>query len=260
MESGVANSVGKADGLTAGSWDEMLLEPARCQLDVLHEFDRQTGLSFSSRSDVILAIDVSMSTRGVTPARGKGLAPEKWLSVAPRETVLAAEIGVACSLVRGAGTADVRFGVVSFSGDLDRTAVTLVSDAESILAPTASRAAVESALNKVLWAGPDGGTNHEAALLASLAQLGDRSRHRRIILITDGLPSLPHASPAVSDVEDLEAVYEAAERVALEGARLDVVAIGIVARSSGTMNVFGSIAALGNGQAHPFYDPFLGTD
>ena len=180
--------------------------------------------------ELMLVIDVSGSTRypsgndvdgdGVVGETQPGLlqALPDTINTDPGDSVLAAEIQAAKSLLGGLDPDRVRVGVVSFAGEIDPSTGRRRSpdqvDALLEQALTNEYDRVRQALDAVLLRGSRGGTNMEAGIklavreLAGLSGAVSRPRARAkkaILLLTDGKPSLPFGRGNVEDPEDDEA-------------------------------------------------------
>jgi hypothetical protein len=204
--------------------------------------------------DVMLVVDVSGSTAypsGIDVG-GDGEIGEqrsalmvglpKTKNTDPDDSVLAAEIAASQTLLEGLEIQRVRVGVVSFSGEIDPATKRRRSpnQVDAILEQplTQDYARVELALRAVLLRGPKGGTNMEAGLklalreLASLtgAQSNPREGAKKVILmLTDGVPSLPFGHADKQDREDIEAVVAAARLARAAGVSINVFGLGRVA-------------------------------
>ena len=217
-----------ACGPTVPRWNPGLPDPDRCQIDRRGVLDEALSLRFDPATDVVLAIDVSQSTRLSMPAYAAGLSVVDRYRVPADSTRLAAEVSVACALLREARSSGSRVGLVIFSGDADPA----TPDARPLVAPTDDLMHVVHGIDAVFEAGPTGGTNYEAALRESDRLLRPQDgRARRIVLITDGIPTLPHLPASESDPSDWDATFDAAATLARVGTRLDIIAIGGVAES-----------------------------
>jgi hypothetical protein len=205
--------------------------------------------------DVILAIDVSGSTKeasgvdvdgdgevGFNPQRElvePGAFPSDMRSTDPGDSILAAEVAAAAALLSSLDAGRVRVGVVTFSGEMDRTTgkrarydqqdawveVPLTEDFESI------RAALEA----ILARGPYGGTNFAAGVrlaiteLAGLSEARSRPRPeaRKVVLfLTDGVPSFPFGLGNQMDPSDVEASLNAARLAHKAGITINTYALG----------------------------------
>ncbi len=201
--------------------------------------------------DVVLVIDISGSTAYPSGldvdndgllgesqrALVKGMPDTK--NTDPDDSVLAAEIGAAITLLDGLNPARVRVGVVSFSGEIDPATGRRRSEAQSdawLEAPlTDDYGAVRQALQAILLRGPSGGTDMEAGLKLALRELaglpGAQSVARKdakkvMLFLTDGRPSLPYGMGNKDDREDYEAVQNAARLAHLGGVSINVYGLG----------------------------------
>ncbi len=200
--------------------------------------------------DVVLVVDVSASTAypsgvdvdgdgvfGVTePALIPGLPGKR--NTDPEDSILAAEITAAERLLESLEPQRVRVGLVSFSGFVNP-----VTKQPSETEPSARVEhplsddfdSVRRALQAVLLRGASGGTDMQAGLklavseLAGLegAQSASRPGSRRVVLLlTDGLPSLPFGEVTVQDPEDIEATVAAGQLAADAGVLINVFGLG----------------------------------
>jgi hypothetical protein len=190
--------------------------------------------------EVIAIVDTSSSTSAPSGAdvdgdgvvgrsRIPGLGPFLQLASSdPGDSVLAAEVAAARTLLGQLDPYSTRVGVVAFAGDgRDPT-----PDA-SVVAPLTDRYAdVHAALDRLLEAGPRGRTNiYASVVLAARELLGGegalskpRPLARRVaLLMSDGQPTLPVAS---SRRECARMAVEAARQAGELGIRIDTFAIG----------------------------------
>jgi hypothetical protein len=208
-----------------------------------------------SAYDVMLVIDVSFSTAaasggdvdgdgviGVNPRDEllpPGAFPPDVLSTDPEDTILHAEIAAARALLGGLDARRVRVGVATFAGEVDPTTGRRkrVDQLDAWLeAPlSADYAQLQRALTGVLARGSHGATNYSAGIrlaVRELAGLGGaestpRPDARKVILfLSDGYPTLPVDSGAVSDPGDLEAAVRAAELAHKAGILINTYALG----------------------------------
>jgi len=194
--------------------------------------------------DVIVTIDTSASTRAPAGADvdedGKigRMRFSRFLPFIPRlvtlasddpgDSILAAEVAAARTLLDQLDPETTRVGVVAFAGDDYSDA----PHARTIIALTSDYALVTAALLELLEAGPAGMTNIPRAIEVSAAELGaggfresePRDDATKIVLfMTDGRPTLP-----IPDVPSENALIalDAASRAADHGIRFDTFAIG----------------------------------
>jgi hypothetical protein len=204
------------------------------------------------RVDLAIAIDVSGSARaasgidvdgdgmvGVNPsldARLDGRYPPDVLSTDPDDSVLAAELASVRALLarlRDTG-ADVRVAIVSFSGNSDPETGLQAGppqDNARLLAPLGGLDAAGASLDEIARRGAAGGTDFSAALRAARTALCDAparpGAERRALLLTDGVPSLPHGLGNRTDPSDVSAALSAAHEAKACGVRVDVFALGL---------------------------------
>jgi len=205
--------------------------------------------------DVLLVLDVSYSTRepsgidvdgdgevGFDPERElvePGRYPEGTVCSDPGDTILAAEVRAASYLLGELDPARTRVGLVAFSGESDpETGLRLSSDQRDawVVVPLVDDfAAVRAALDRLLVAGPQHATNFAAAIQLAVTELAGlpgaisepREGARRVALfLTDGQPSFPYGSGAVSDPQDTEAAISAARFAKKASVAINTYALG----------------------------------
>jgi hypothetical protein len=201
--------------------------------------------------EIMLVIDVSGSTRypsgvdvdgdGEIGESESGLlqALPDTINTDPGDSVLAAEVQAAKSLLTGLDPARVRVGVVSFAGEIDpsngRRRSPNQVDAYLEQELTHDYARVDRALDAVVLRGSSGGTNMEAGIKMAVRELAGLSgavsrpkvgAKRAILLLTDGKPSLPFGRGNVEDPEDDEAVIAAARLARAGGILINAYGLG----------------------------------
>jgi hypothetical protein len=141
------------------------------------------------------------------------------------DSVLAAEARAVVALLSRMGCPETRLALIAYGGDVDpRT-----PDASIIVPPTADTNEVDSGLERLLLAGPNGLTNIAAALEAAhelfLAPTNELTDERRahVLLLSDGLPTLPHLGDKQANAR---AALVGADRLAKAGVRIHTVAVG----------------------------------
>lgn len=204
------------------------------------------------RLDLAIAVDVSGSARaasgidvdgdgvvGRNPRLDARLAtgqPAEVLSTDPGDSVLAAEIAAVRALLARlrAEAADVRLAVVAFAGNADPETGLQTGPPEAnaeLLAPLGSLDTAEAALAAIARRGATGGTDFAAAIRSARAALCDSparpGAERRLLLLTDGVPSLPYGLVNRVDPSDVSAALTAARQAQACGIRIDVFAIGL---------------------------------
>ncbi len=207
----------------------------------------------SLRADIAIAIDVSESTRaasgmdvdgdgvvGINPTldpRLDGQYPEGLVSTDPEDSILAAALAAIRALLVTLDGSDARLAIVSFSGAIDPTTgmqAGVPADNAQLVAPLSERLQdAASALDEIARRGPDGGTDFSAAIrTARHALCGADARPgvlRVLLLLTDGVPSLPQGFATRTDYGDVSGAIEAAREASACGVRIDVFAIGQLA-------------------------------
>lgn len=205
--------------------------------------------------DVVIVIDVSQSTRaasgadvdadgviGENPQLGlfvPGEYDEDVWSTDPDDTVLAAEVAAARSLLESVDSRRVRVGLVSFSGAVDpatgRQLDRGARDATLEVPLTADYERVRRSLDAILARGSHGATNFAAGIRLATRELaglsGGKSRPREkaekiVLFLTDGTPTFPIGAATVSDSGDLEAAVNAARLAHAAGIRINTFALG----------------------------------
>lgn len=213
------------------------------------------GAAAQQRFDVVIALDVSQSTRypsgadvdgdgevGENPAEGlyaPGEFPEDTVCTDPGDTILAAEVAAARALLRDLAEGRARVGLVTFSGEVDLATGTQRSrdqrNATLEVPLTGDHQRVEAALGRVLARGPHGATDFSAGIrlaTAELAGLSGAASERLagglkvILLLTDGHPTFPTGQATVEDAGDLEAAVNAAKLARAAGIRINTYALG----------------------------------
>ncbi len=213
------------------------------------------GGAGADRYDVMLAIDVSHSTRAASGADVDGdgdvgedpqlglYAPGEYAedvrSTDPGDTVLAAEVLAARVLVEGLDSRRVRVGLITFSGmvnpDTGMQQRRDQKDAWLQVPLTDDYGRVFAALDKVARTEPRGATNFAAGIRLATTELagfsGAESRpspnaKKVLLFLTDGVPSFPVGKATVSDPGDLEAAVNAARVAHQAGIRINSYALG----------------------------------
>jgi von Willebrand factor type A domain-containing protein len=200
--------------------------------------------------DVMIVIDISGSTEypsgidvdgnGVIGQTERSVTPgvDDTPNTDPNDSILAAEVAAAKSLLSGLDPSRVHVGVASFSGEIDPTTgrgVNAANDAQLELPLSADFNAARGALEAIKLRGADGGTNMQAGVKLALRELaglpGCRSQPRAnakkvILFLTDGRPSLPFGLANVEDKEDELAAIDAASLAKVAGVMLNVYGLG----------------------------------
>jgi hypothetical protein len=207
------------------------------------------------RYDVFLAIDVSESTRAAsgTDVDGDGVIgidprfelapagtyPPAVVSTDPQDSVLHAEIQAARALLESLDRRRVRVGVLSFAGEVDprtgRRARMDQQDAWLEVPLTDDYAQVNRGLTAVLARGSNGATDFAAAIRLAISELsgvgGARSEARAdarrvVLLLSDGMPTLPIGHGNDQDPGDVEAAVRAAEVARKAGITINTYSLG----------------------------------
>ena len=208
------------------------------------------------RYDVFIVLDVSESTKaacgadldrdgviGINPQFELGNTyPPEVVSTDPQDTVLAAEVQAARTLLRSLDPRRVRVGIISFAGEVDP--ITLQrrrmdqADAWLDVPLTDDYALVNRALTAILARGARGATNFAAAVRLVITELtgvgGAKSTSRpdakRVALfLTDGMPTLPFGTGNVTEPGDVEAAVRAAQVAQKAGIVINTYAMGVEA-------------------------------
>lgn len=204
-----------------------------------------------SSFDVMLVLDTSGSTRlpsGID-IDGDGEIGEqrRALSVIevdvdntdPDDSILAAEIKAARSLLDSLEPGRVNVGLLTFAGAIDpdthKSARGGVGDARLEQPLTADYELVRSQLAAVLERGPGGGTNMAAGIKLALRELAPlsgaasqpRAHAKKVVLfLTDGTPGLPFGLVNVTDPADIEATIGAARLAKSAGITINMYGLG----------------------------------
>jgi Mg-chelatase subunit ChlD len=194
------------------------------------------------RLDVVIVLDTSRSTSEPTGVDldGDGVVGEPILAREgpifiernsdPDDSVLAAEVAAARLILRGLDPRRTRLSVVTFAGEAADArrpqGAHPSSEPATTAAPlTSDHTRVGLALADVLAGEPSGSTDMAAGLdLATRELAADAGREKFVIFFTDGQPTLPHG-PA-RELENILAVFDAADRAARAGVRIHSFAVG----------------------------------
>lgn len=211
--------------------------------------------------DVVFVIDTSGSTAEASGV-GEG---SGWLKRMPgvpvsrTESILGAEVAAIESLLDGFDPRTTRVGLVSFAGEMDPRV-----DSAWVEAPlTSDFRELRKALEDRLLVDPEGGTNLRAGLLrGGIEVLGTRSAEsrprrnagRHLVVLTDGLPTLPERDPEGGAIR-------AARSLAKRGVRVHVFEIGAASRARSRSGA--KVASITHGEHHTVTDiaklaPLLG--
>jgi hypothetical protein len=231
------------------------------------------------RYDVAVVIDTSGSTTAPTgvDVDGNGTIGRPRLgalgglldlgSTDPGDSILAAEIAAARSLLRGLDPRNTRVALITFAGEpiggggmFDSGRVRDASITEEPL--TSDYGRLDRALTRVRARGPRGMTHIAAGVdQATIELLGlrgglseaDPSSEKIVLFFTDGQPTLPYNQG--SEAENNRAVLRAAQRARRAGIRIHSFAIGPEALAGPVSTV--EMAAITDGQFTPVRHPGL---
>jgi hypothetical protein len=211
--------------------------------------------------DVMIAIDVSMSTRfpsgidvdedgevGFNPQEElvvPGSYPDDMVCSDLDDSILGAEIRAARMLVDSLSAGRSRVGVLTFSGEVDlETGERRSPDQKDALLRiplTDDFPAVLEVLEEVLAEGSHGATNFSAAIRMAVVELvgltgaksEPRSNARRLLqFLTDGVPTFPYGRGDTPDPEDSEEAIRAARLARKAGITINSFALGRYALES----------------------------
>ncbi len=201
------------------------------QFDVIVVIDTSKSTAAPSGADVDGdgRVGVEMGARSI-PFLGRLL---DLSSDDPGDSILAAEVAAAQTLLEQLDPTTTRVGIVAFSGDRDPD----TRDAFTAAPLTANYAKVRRALERLLEEAPHGKTNMHAAIHAGITELEGgldalsepREGARKIMLfMSDGQPTLPIRRASHKNVR---MAIEAAREAGAAGIRIDSFAIGEEATS-----------------------------
>jgi len=205
--------------------------------------------------DVMIVIDISGSTKvasgvdvdgngivGVNPQfelMPAGTYPENTVSTDPGDSILAAEVKAADTLISSLEPGGrIRAGVITFSGEMNDQGMRKSYDQQDAwleVPLTTDFVVARRRLQAILARGAYGGTNFAAAVRLAITELaglnGARSTPRpdakRVVLfLTDGIPTFPIGAGSVSDPGDVEAALTAARLAHKAGITINTYALG----------------------------------
>lgn len=186
--------------------------------------------------EVVIAIDTSASSRAPSGADvdedGRtGRARWRWLlgfmgsrlslpSTDPGDSILAAEVAAAATLLEQLDPATTRVGLVSFAGGEFNQ-----PDAKTLIGLTHVYTDVEQALQVLGESKPAGMTNLSAAVDRAYRDLAEGAADSRkvALLMTDGQPTLPRLDEPGYNAQ---LAFDAAHESSVKGVRIDVFGIG----------------------------------
>jgi Mg-chelatase subunit ChlD len=202
--------------------------------------------------DVVFVIDTSGST-----ADSSGLGEHgTWISHLPgvkvsrSDSILGAEVAAVESMLDRFDARSTRVGLVSFAGSENPYEHHAWTDAPL----TSNYPAIRNALADRMLVDPEGGTDLAAGLLrGAIELLGTPSADskprahsvRHLVVLTDGLPTLPEADP-------IGEARRAARKLAKHGIRVHIFAIGSAATDEG-MDI-APVAEITHGDYHAVED------
>ena len=180
------------------------------------------------------------------------------------DSVLAAEVASARTLLRSFDPAITAVAVVSFDGARTRgfgLGRQPVPDATVVQPLTTSYFLVESALNRILERGPDGGTNMAEGIRKAVNELtGFQSAsiprpgaERSIFLFTDGFPTLPFLGWFAAERKNVELTVYYADTAGRLGIKVHAFAVGKHALSRPLATI--DAARVSGGMFVPVADP-----
>ncbi len=208
------------------------------------------------RADIVVAIDTSRSAAAASmiDVDGDGLIgvntefeqtpvplrPTTESSSDADDTILAAELASVAQMLDAVRDHDIRVALVAFAGNMDpvlRVQSGPPAGNAWIVRPLGlDPIALADGLHSIYAAGPEGATDFSAAINQSRAILCSADanqppldRQRRLLLVTDGVPSLPHGRGDVIDAGDNADAIDAARKAASCGIRIDIVIFGPMA-------------------------------
>ena len=209
----------------------------------------------SADFDVMVVIDVSESTEcasgvdvnhngvvGFDPHNElvpPGTYPEDVCSTDPGDSIFAAEVTAARSLVQSLDPKRVRVGIITFSGDVDpvtgEQARPGQKDAWLELPLTNDFAHAYNVLAGIYARGPHGATDFAAGIRLAITELSAltgsqspaRPNARKIMLfLTDGIPTFPIGKGIVMDPGDIDAALNAARLAHTAGITINTYGLG----------------------------------
>jgi hypothetical protein len=168
-----------------------------------------------------------------------GRYPPDMVSTDPDDTILAAEVKAAQSLVAGLDPKRIRVGVITFSGEMNPdTGERLKWDQQDAwleVPLTSDYGRVNAALRGLLARGPHGGTDFAAGERLAVRELAGlsgavsqaRPTAKKVVLfLTDGLPTFPMGTGSEADPGDMEAALNAARLAHKAGITVNTYALG----------------------------------
>jgi hypothetical protein len=220
-----------AEGSQPADFDVMIV------IDVSGSTDEPSGVDVDGDGEIGFNPRVELVEPGRYPRELKCTDPE--------DTILAAEVEAAKALIRNLEGGRVRIGLITFSGQMDPISGKRVSydqqDAWVEVPLTDDFGRLQGVLPRILARGAYGGTNFAAAVRVAIRELaglsGAKSRARPrakkvVLFLTDGTPTFPFGTAAVSDPGDTEAALNAARLGHKAGITFNTYALGTGALSN----------------------------
>jgi hypothetical protein len=240
--------IADADGRVFVSGRALARAGPSAELDVIVVIDTSKSTAAPSSADVDGdgRVGAEMGARSI-PVLGRLL---DLRSDDPGDSILAAEVSAARTLLEQLDADHVRVGIVAFSGDGDPA----TRDAFTAVPLTARYDKVVHGLERLLAEGPHGRTNLSAGIAAAALELSGtlaalsepRPDAKRVILfMTDGEPTLPVPR---DNQRNARLTIEAARSAAAQGIRIDSFAIGAEATSEKATAVLREVAAAAEGR------------
>lgn len=182
----------------------------------------------------------------------------------PNDSVLSAEVVGTVKLFKKLARGNNRVSVLGFSGEplpYDGRGHPAFPEVVIELPLTADPAVADMAAYQVMAKGSFGGTNMAAAIRTAIEELlrGGTGRptgqepNKRMLLLSDGRPSMPAGSPDVSDAEDQILAIQAAHLARRAGIRIHTYALG--PKASARPFTLAEVARVTGGRFTPASNP-----
>jgi von Willebrand factor type A domain-containing protein len=215
----------EAEGQSSGDFDVMVV------IDVSESTECASGVDVNHNG----VVGFDPHTELVPP----GTYPEDVCSTDPGDSIFAAEITAARSLIQSLDPKRVRVGILTFSGDVDpvtgEQARPGQKDAWLDLPLTNDFARAYNVLAGVYARGPHGATDFAAGIRLAITELSaltgsqspPRPNARKIMLfLTDGIPTFPIGKGIVMDPGDIDAALNAARLAHTAGITINTYGLG----------------------------------